>query len=55
VPIKAKLLIDQVMIAGSILILNIFQKEEVARTDEKAKRQKLFCLSMYFSIKRTTL
>jgi hypothetical protein len=42
VPIKEKLLIDQVRIAGSILILLIYQKEEVARTDAKANKQRLF-------------
>jgi hypothetical protein len=42
VPIKEKFLIDQVMIAVSILILNIYQKEEVAGTDAKAYKQKLF-------------
>jgi hypothetical protein len=41
VPIKAKLIIDHVMIAGSILILNIFQKEEVARTDAKKNKKKI--------------
>jgi hypothetical protein len=31
-----------VRIEGSILILPIFQKEEVARTDVKANRRKAF-------------
>jgi hypothetical protein len=39
-PIKAKLILDHVKIAGSILILLIYQKEEVARTDEKANSEK---------------
>jgi hypothetical protein len=40
VPIKAKLIIDHVMIAESILILLIYQKEEVARIDVKANSEK---------------
>ena len=40
--IKAKLIIDQVMIAESILTLLIYQKEKVARIDAKANRLKLF-------------
>jgi hypothetical protein len=39
-PIKAKLILDHVRIAESILILLIYQKEEVARTDEKANSEK---------------
>ena len=39
-PIKAKLILDHVRIAGSILILPIFQKEEVAGTGAKAKMGK---------------
>jgi len=41
VPIKAKLIIDHVMIAESILILLIFQKEEVVKTDAKTKMEKV--------------
>lgn len=40
-PIKAKLIIDHVMIAGSILILPIFQREGVARIDAKKNKEKI--------------
>jgi hypothetical protein len=39
-PLKEKFILDHVRIEGSILILLIFQKEEVARTDAKANREK---------------
>jgi len=39
-PLKAKFILDPVRIDGSILILPIFQKEDVAKTDAKANSEK---------------
>ena len=39
-PLKAKFILGLVKIDGNILILLIFQKEEEARTDAKANREK---------------
>jgi hypothetical protein len=39
-PLKVNFILDLVRIEGSILILLIFQKEEEARTDAKANREK---------------
>jgi len=55
-PLKVNSLLDLVRIEGSILILPIFQKEEVARTDAKAKMRKvLFDFQSILITKRKTV
>jgi hypothetical protein len=50
--LKGKLIGDQKMIAGSILILPIFQKEEVAQIDAKAKMKKVLLTFSVSSIQK---
>jgi hypothetical protein len=52
VPLKGKLIGDQKMIAGSFLILFIFQKEEVAQIDAKAKMEKVLLTFSVSSIQK---
>jgi hypothetical protein len=52
VPLKGKLIGDQKMIAGSFLILFIFQKEEMAQIDAKAKMEKVLLTFSVSSIQK---
>jgi len=55
-PLKVNFILDLVRIEGSILILLIFQKEEEARTDAKAKMGKvLFDFQCIPNTKRKTV
>ncbi len=51
-PLKGKLIGDQKMIAGSFLILFIFQKEEMAQIDAKAKMGKVLLTFSVSSIQK---
>ena len=51
-PLKGKLIGDQKMIAGSFLILFIFQKEEMAQIDAKAKMEKVLLTFSVSSIQK---